>query len=111
MTDEQATVAVVGGGLAGLTAARRLHDAGVDVRVLEARDRVGGRTCSREVGDEVVDLGAQWIGPGQEAVQALVSAFGLETFDQYVEGESALRAGAPSHGTPTPSRRSDCRPN
>lgn len=92
-TDAQTTVAVVGGGLAGLTAARRLHDHGIDVRVLEARDRVGGRTYTRSVGGEPVDLGAQWIGPGQDHIQNLVAEFGLETFDQYVDGESTLRAG------------------
>jgi monoamine oxidase len=90
-TEHTAAVAVVGGGLAGLTAARRLHDDGVDVRLLEARDRVGGRTHSREVGGEVVDLGAQWIGPGQHHVRGLVSEFDLDTFDQYAHGEATVR--------------------
>lgn len=103
MTDDQATVAVVGGGLAGLTAARRLQ-ADTSVCVLEARDRVGGRTYSREVGTEVVDLGAQWIGPGQNHIKELVNEFGLETFDQYVEGESGLRAGGDLAWAPDPFR-------
>lgn len=104
VTDERTTVAVVGGGLAGLTAARRLHDDGVDVRVIEARDRVGGRTLTREVGGEPVDLGAQWIGPGQDRVRALVEAFDLETFPQYVDGESAIRAGGELRYDPDPFR-------
>ncbi|MGC1802041.1 MAG: FAD-dependent oxidoreductase, partial [Solirubrobacterales bacterium] len=49
-------VLVVGAGLAGLTAARELAGAGLDVRVLEARDRVGGRTLSQSVGDRPEDL-------------------------------------------------------
>lgn len=55
-------VVVIGAGMAGLTAARRLHDAGMTVTVLEARDRVGGRILtSRSWPDLPVDLGASWI--------------------------------------------------
>lgn len=55
-------VIVVGAGMAGVTAARRLKDLGVDnVLVLEARDRVGGRTFSVDTPAGNVDLGAMWI--------------------------------------------------
>ncbi|MFB6107578.1 MAG: flavin monoamine oxidase family protein [Haloplanus sp.] len=91
--DRDCEVAVVGGGLAGLTAARRLARNEVTVAVLEARDRVGGRTLSRDLAGETIDLGAQWIGPGQRHVHALVEEFGVETFPQYTAGESAFRAG------------------
>lgn len=84
-------VVVVGAGLAGLTAARRLAERGLDVAVLEARDRVGGRTFSfTSPHHGVIDLGAQWIGPTQDRVAALATEFGLRTFDQYSTGAKLL---------------------
>ncbi len=54
-------VVVLGAGVAGLAAARALHAAGIPVRVLEARDRLGGRVHTAQVGAADVDLGAAWI--------------------------------------------------
>jgi len=54
-------VIVVGAGMAGLAAAQGLRAAGVDVVVLEARERVGGRTWTADLGGVPVDLGAAWI--------------------------------------------------
>ncbi len=56
-------VAVIGAGLAGLTAARELADAGFEVTVLEARDRIGGRVSSRDASgfDEPIELGAMFV--------------------------------------------------
>lgn len=87
MTD----VVVVGAGLSGLVAARRLEEAGVDVRVLEARDRVGGRTYTRSLDGHDFDFGAQWIGPDQHRMHALVTELGVETFEQHDAGATQLR--------------------
>jgi monoamine oxidase len=83
-------VVVIGAGLSGLCAARRLREAGASVRVVEARDRVGGRTLSRRLGDDVIDLGGQWIGPNQKRVQRLASELGVATFPQYHDGKKIL---------------------
>jgi len=84
-------VVVVGAGLAGLSAARELEKLGVDVAVVEARDRVGGRTLNEPIGDgQIVELGGQWVGPGQDAVLALIDELGLETFPTWVEGRNVF---------------------
>lgn len=76
-----ADVIVVGAGFAGLTAARELAKRDVSVRVLEARDRVGGRVLSHPIsGGQVIDVGAQWTGPGQDHIIALGEEMGVESF-------------------------------
>ena len=87
-------VAVVGAGLAGLCAARELARGGATVRVLEARDRVGGRVLSQQLSTgAVVELGAQWIGPGQDHMAGLVQEFGLTPFPQHCTGAKVLSIG------------------
>ncbi|MCO4772920.1 MAG: FAD-dependent oxidoreductase, partial [Deltaproteobacteria bacterium] len=81
---------VVGAGLAGLRAAERLVAGGATVQVLEARDRVGGRTVSGTIGGVRYDLGAQWTGPGQERVGRLVQRLGLRTHPQHIAGRKVL---------------------
>ena len=54
-------VVVVGAGMAGLVAARLLHDSGFAVTVLEARDRVGGRTWTDASLGAPLDLGGSWV--------------------------------------------------
>jgi monoamine oxidase len=58
---ERERILVVGAGVSGLTAARLLHDSGFEVVVLEAKDRIGGRAWTRELGGVPVDLGAMFV--------------------------------------------------
>ena len=85
-------VVVVGAGLAGLTAARALVKAGASVALVEANDRVGGRTLSREVRGQWVDLGGQWLGPGQHRMAALVQELGIAMFPSFETGRKVLEA-------------------
>jgi len=85
-TDAEAIV--VGAGYAGLTTALELHEAGVDVLVLEAAGRVGGRTLSIDAEGVRVDNGGQWIGPTQHHLRALADRFGLTTFPTFEDGRS-----------------------
>ena len=95
---EQHDVIVIGAGVTGLTAAYRLQQAGRDVTVLEARDRIGGRLRNEthdvnEAGEAIdsevdFEVGGQWVSPDQTALIALIDELGLETFKRYREGES-----------------------
>ncbi len=92
-TRRREDVVVVGGGLSGLIAAREVARAGHSVAVLEARGRVGGRMFDRTIaGGEVVDLGAEFIGPTQNHIRALVDELGIETFPAYADGRSVYLA-------------------
>jgi len=82
---------VVGAGFAGLTAALRLKQAGESVALLEARDRVGGRTFTEVSDDGVwIDRGGAWIGPGQNRIKALMTEYGVPSYKQYSDGKAMM---------------------
>ncbi len=85
-------VAIIGGGLAGLHAARLLHGAGVGFRLFEARDRLGGRILSAGAdgrpADDGFDLGPSWFWPEMHpAMAATATELGLVAFPQHDDGD------------------------
>jgi monoamine oxidase len=81
MPESPHDVIVLGAGIAGLTAARQLAAAGLRVQVVEARNRVGGRIFSRSVGEEVVELGAEFVHGKPPILWNLIEEAGLETYE------------------------------
>jgi monoamine oxidase len=89
---------VLGAGFAGLAAALQLKQAGRSVTLLEARDRVGGRTYTEVLPDgSWIDRGGAWIGPGQDRIYALMNEFGVPAYKQYVDGESMMIVDGKQH--------------
>src|SRR5215213_7428679 len=83
-------VAIVGGGLSGLTAARKLMQAGRSVVVLEASDLTGGCIRNASVGGTVCELGGEWVSSFQPHILALLAEFDIETFETYTTGKSTM---------------------
>lgn len=92
-TRRQCDVVVIGAGLAGLTASRELTAAGLDVLVVEARDRVGGRVWTVTADGLIIDMGGTWIGPTQDRMAGLAADLGIETYPTYDDGRHLLVLG------------------
>ena len=80
MANGDPDVLVLGGGFAGVVAARELHDAGHRVRLLEARDRLGGRTWYREqaLAGRDLEMGGTWLVPEHRHVWAELQRYGID---------------------------------
>lgn len=90
---EAVDVVIIGAGLAGLTAAHEVMSRGYTCVVLEARDRVGGKTWSQPLdgGKGVVDVGAAWINDtNQERMYALAKRYDAELIEQNTGGNCVL---------------------
>jgi monoamine oxidase len=88
-------VIVVGAGLSGLQAAYDVQQAGLSCVVLEARDRVGGKTWTVPLasGKGCVDIGAAWTNDtNQTHIYALTKRFGIELVKQNTEGDCIFQA-------------------
>ena len=87
---QEVDVAIIGGGLAGLSAAKDIAAAEKTFAILEARDRVGGRVLNIPLSGGAVEVGAEFVGPTQDRVLALAAELGLTTYPTYSEGNSSL---------------------
>ncbi|RWE64047.1 FAD-dependent oxidoreductase [Mesorhizobium sp.] len=96
MSENEVDVVVVGAGLSGSYIALLLKDAGLSVKLLEARERVGGLTYSPEskaYGGRV-DLGGQWVSPQHKRMNTLIAKYKVPLVKQFVAGRRACLHGA-----------------
>lgn len=111
--ERHVVVIIVGAGLSGLTAAYHINktDPGTSLCVLEANDRVGGRTLTvplktKNGTTDDFDLGGHWVGRSQTAIMELLDELGLETYTQRIDGTYLLQIGGDkitSYSSDTPS--------
>ncbi|MGH7022843.1 MAG: flavin monoamine oxidase family protein [Caulobacteraceae bacterium] len=89
--ERKADVVVIGAGFAGLKAARELTDRGLSVILVEAKDRVGGRTKRADLAGRAIDLGGQWVGARHSVLLAEAERLGLVAYPQYAAGKTIVR--------------------
>ncbi len=87
----QTDFVIIGAGYAGIAAATKLHEAKNSFVIVEARDRIGGRTNTQLLDcGATVEFGAQWIGPTQHHIWKWVKETNTETYDTFDSGKNIL---------------------
>jgi len=92
---------IVGAGFSGLGAAHALLSAGCDnFLVLEARDRVGGRTKPGKLAGLDIDLGGMWLSPTQTRLKHFADHYGIDVYPTFLDGDAVYRIGGREHRGP-----------
>ncbi|MDX1453204.1 MAG: flavin monoamine oxidase family protein [Oleiphilaceae bacterium] len=85
---------IIGAGFSGLAAALALKSSGVDdFLVLEARDRVGGRTKPGKLAGLDIDLGGMWLSPSQARLQHFADKYHIKTYPNFLDGDGVFELG------------------
>jgi len=87
-TNKNMKIIIIGAGLSGLYTAYLLKQIGHDVIILEAKDRVGGRTLTIKHDEKYIDLGGQWVGSPQKNIMKLLNEFNIPYYNQYDLGNN-----------------------
>src|SRR5690349_1554377 len=91
MSSDIFDVLIIGGGLSGLSAGNYLFDHNIkNFLILEARDRVGGRTCTIDYKKHSVDVGGAYVGPFQNRILRLAREFNIRTYKINTKGKNVL---------------------
>jgi monoamine oxidase len=102
------SVIVIGAGAAGVSAARALHDAGVQVKILEARNRLGGRLwTNRDFADHPIEFGGEYVHGDDISTQPIVRSLGLATVHWRKTDDSMIRLKDGRFFTMTEARAND----
>ncbi|MCU0323735.1 MAG: FAD-dependent oxidoreductase [Spirosomaceae bacterium] len=94
VTPKDKTVIVIGAGIAGLAAAKKLTENGFDVKVLESQEKVGGRLRTNRSLGIAFDEGASWIhGVNKNPITTLAQESGMTTFETVDENRKSYDIG------------------
>src|SRR5215469_15105574 len=105
--EQTCDVVIIGAGLSGLRTALLLQAQGLEVLVVEAQDRVGGRTLTVQLDQGAfIDHGGQWVSPGQPRMVSLARELGVSLFNSWGDGNTVfylngMRTVAPGLFLPT----------
>ena len=84
---QEFNVIIIGAGISGLLIGRKLQDEGLNVLILEARERLGGRVHTLDTREGPgVEMGATWFGAKHVHLRKLLGDMGIDFFEQYMEG-------------------------
>lgn len=83
-------VIIIGGGIAGLTAAYALKKQGLRPMILESNNRLGGRIYTKSNNNQSIELGATWVFE-DVVLKQLIAALGLDLYPQYLKGDALIK--------------------